>query len=395
MQFNPLSPDFRRNPYPFYDMLRTHAPIFYYEPWNSYFLSSYEDCTALLRDTRLGHGTWHEDNVPDQQKALAKMQKDWVLFKNPPDHTRLRGLVYKAFTPRMVEQLKGMIQRVTHQLLDQVQHKGQMDLIADLAYPLPVAVIAEMVGIPKADQDKFHKLSNDLARSLDLTEETAVYDRASEAAAAFTDYLTHLADKRRQNPQNDLLSALVAVEEAGDRLTSNELYATCAFLFVAGHETTINLIGNGMLALLQNQDQFEILQENLTNETIIKTAIEEFLRYDSPVQMTSRIALENINYKNHHFPKGTEVAFLIGAANHDPKQFPNPKTLDITRSKNQHLSFGGGIHYCLGAPLARLEGRIAITTLLQRMPSLQLATIEPKFADNYLLRGLQTLPLTF
>lgn len=395
MLFNPLSPDFRRNPYPYYDMLRTHVPIFHYEPWNSYFLSSYEDCATLLRDNRLGHGTWHEDNVPEQQKALAKMQKDWVLFKNPPDHTRLRGLVYKAFTPRMVEQLKEMIQRVTDQLLDKVQDKGEMELIADLAYPLPVAVIAEMLGIPQSEQHKFHQLSNDLARSLDLTEETAVYDRASEAAASFTEYLAHLAHKRRQNPQNDLLSALVAVEEAGDKLTSNELYATCAFLFVAGHETTINLIGNGMLALLQNQDQFEELKEHLNNETIIKTAIEEFLRYDSPVQMTSRMALEDIEYKDHHFPKGTEVAFLIGAANHDPQQFLDPQTLDITRPKNQHLSFGGGIHYCLGAPLARLEGRIAITTLLQRMPNLQLATNQPQFVDNYLLRGLKTLSLTF
>ncbi|MEM7119249.1 MAG: cytochrome P450 [Chloroflexota bacterium] len=395
MQFNPLSPDFRRNPYPYYDMLRTHAPIFHYEPWNSYFLSSHEDCAALLRDNRLGHSTFHEDNAPAQHKALAKMQKDWVLFKNPPDHTRLRGLVYKAFTPRMVEQLKGMIQRVTNQLLDKVQGKGEMDLIADLAYPLPVAVIAEMVGIPQADQHKFHQLSNDLARSLDLTEETAVYDRASEAAAAFTDYLTHLANKRRQNPQNDLLSALVAVEEAGDKLTSNELYATCAFLFVAGHETTINLIGNGMLALLQNPDQFDKLQRNLSDDSMVKTAVEEFLRYDSPVQMTSRIALEDIQYKNHHFPQGTDIAFLIGAANHDPKQFLNPQSLDITRPKNQHLSLGGGIHYCLGAPLARLEGRIAITTLLQHMPNLQLATLQPQFVDNYLLRGLQALPLTF
>ncbi len=392
MQFDPLAPEFRRNPYPTYNLLRQHAPIFFWDRWQFYFLSRYDDCATLLRDNRLGQGIVSEEWAPDTQKDLVRLQKDWMLMKDPPDHTRLRGLVFKAFTPRMVEQLRKTIQAITDDLLDKVQDKGEMDLIADLAYPLPVTVIAEMLGIPRADQDQFHDWSNALARSLDLTEETAVYDNASQAAARFTDYLTHLANERRRQPKNDLLSALVAVEEEGERLTANELYATSSLLFVAGHETTINLIGNGVLALLRHPDQLALLQGN---EGLMKTAVEELLRYDSPVQMTSRLVLEEIEYKGHTFPQNTQVAFLLGAANHDPARFENPSQLDITRQKNQHLSFGGGIHYCLGAPLARLEGEIAIKTLLRRLPSLKLATETPEYSDNYLLRGLKALPLTF
>jgi cytochrome P450 len=392
MQFDPLSPEFRLNPYPTYDMLRQHAPVFFWDRWQFYFLSRYDDCATLLRDNLLGRGSINEEHAPESQKDLLRLQKDWMLLKDPPDHTRLRNLVFKAFTPRMVEQLRNTIQAITDRLLDEVQEKGELDLMAALAYPLPVTVIAEMLGIPRDDQDQFHDWSNALARSLDLTDDTAVYDEASQAAADFTDYLADLAEQRRRQPQNDLLSALVAVENEGEHLTANELYATSSLLFVAGHETTINLIGNGMLALLRHPDQLALLREN---SGLMKTAVEELLRYDSPVQMTSRMALADIEYKEHTFKRGTQVAFLLGAANHDPERFEKPSQLDITRQKNQHLSFGGGIHYCLGAPLARLEGEIALTTLLRRMPNLQLATEAPEYGDNYLLRGLKSLPLTF
>ena len=392
IDFNPLTPEFRQDPYPFYDLLRQYAPIFFWDRWQMYFLSRYDDCVALLRDNRLGHGTFQVARAPETQQALVAMQKDWLLFKNPPDHTRLRGLVHKVFTPRMVEQLRGMVERITNELLDKVQAQGHMDVIADLAYPLPVTVIAEMLGIPPADHLAFHALSNDLARSLDLTEETAVYDRASQAAETFRAYLAQLADERRQRPQDDLLSALVAVEEAGERLNTNELYATCAFLFVAGHETTINLIGNGTLALLQHPDQLALLRND---PTLAGTAVEELLRYDSPVQMTSRMVLEDFEYNGRFFHRGDSIAFLLGSANHDPDRFEQPQQLNLQRQKNQHLSFGSGIHYCLGAPLARLEGQIAITTLLERMPNLALAGIEPEHGGNYLLRGLKHLHVAF
>lgn len=390
IEFNPLSPVFRVDPYPVYDKLRAAAPVFYWEKWGIWFLTRYEDCHALLRNNRLGHGTLGEP--PPAEHPLVKMQSNWMLFKNPPDHTRLRTLVNKAFTPRRIERLRGQIQAIANRLLNQVVAAGHMDLIADFAYPLPVTVIANMLGVPSGDYPLFHAWSNDIARTLDLTDETAVYERGATAAAALTAYLQTLIAERRADPQDDLLSALAAAEEAGDRLNEDELYATCALLLIAGHETTINLIGNGTLALLNQPDQLKKLKHN---PDLIKSAVEELLRYDSPVQMTSRIALETVTGTGYVFEKGQEVFFMLGAANRDPAKFKNPHRLDITRAPNNHLAFGGGIHYCLGAPLARLEGQIAIKTLLERLPTLKLETDIPIYVDNYLLRGLKTLPVSF
>jgi cytochrome P450 len=388
MDFDPRSPAFRSNPYPFYDTLRTHAPIFYWDVWGIWFLTRYEDCNTLLRDNRLGHGGMSEP--PFGQDALNRMMSRWMLMRDPPDHTRLRSLVHKAFTPRMVAQLRSTVQEITDGLLDAGERRGQMELIADFAYPLPVTVICAMLGIPQADHPRFHGWSDAIARSLDLTEEEAVYVRASAAAEELTDYLESLLAQRRASPQADLLSALAAAEESGDRLTQDELFATCALLLIAGHETTINLIGNGALALLRHRDQWE----RLGNEPqLIPSAVEELLRFDSPVQMTSRIVLEEFCYRDVTFRRGQQIAFLLGAANHDPAQFAEPSRLDIGRSDNRHLAFGGGIHYCLGAPLARLEGEIAFHTLSRRMPDLSLATDAISYRDNFVLRGLERLPV--
>lgn len=387
-QFDPRSPVFRANPYPFYDMLRQHMPLFYWPDRQMWFVSRYEDCYALLRDNRLGHGVF----VDAETSPLWKMQSNWMLFKNPPDHTRLRRLVHKAFTPRRVAQMRQTVQEITDRLLDQVQAAGEMDLIATLAEPLPVTVIAEMLGVPAEDHDSFAQWSNALGRSLDLTDKVEVYEEAEEAAVHFSAYLEGLIAQRRRTPQDDLLSQLVAVEEAGDQLSKEELIATCALLLSAGHETTTNLIGNGMLALLQDPAQLQQLKEN---PPLISSAIEELLRYDSPVQMTSRMVLEDMAYKGSTFRRGEQVNILFAAANRDPEQFPEPNQLDISRSPNRHLSFGNGIHYCIGAPLARLEGEIAFTTLLRRMPNLALASNNLTYVDNYLLRGLATLPVTF
>jgi pimeloyl-[acyl-carrier protein] synthase len=389
--FDPRSPDFRANPYPYYDLLRGAAPVLYWDVWGIWFLSRYDDCSALLRDPRLGHGKL-SPQVPDQQQALWKMQSNWMLVKNPPDHTRLRNLVHKAFSPRMVEQMRGQIQTITDRLLDRVLGQGSADLIADLAYPLPVTVIAEMLGIPAEDHDQFHAWSNTLARSLDLTDEAQVYDRASEAAEMLTDYLRVTIARRRSDLRSDLLSALIAAEEGGDRLSEHELYATCALLLIAGHETTINLIGNGALALLRHPEALHRLRQAPGR---LRTAVEELLRYDSPVQMTSRVALETIELRGQRIRAGQQVSFLLGAANHDPERFGHPATLDIDRDPNPHVAFGGGIHYCLGAPLARLEGQIALGTVLRRMPDLALAAEHPEYRDNFILRGLRSLPVTF
>ena len=390
--FDPRSPDFRANPYPYYDMLRAAAPALYWEPWGMWFLTRHDDCSALLRDPRLGHSSMDRYVFPEQQQALFEMQGRWMLLRNPPDHTRLRGLVHKAFTPRIIEQMRTQVQTITDRLLDHVQAQGHADLIAGLAYPLPVTVIADLLGIPPEDHDQFHAWSDALARSLDLTEETEIYNRASSAAVALTQYLREITARRRREPKNDLLSALIAAEEAGDRLTEDELYATVALLLLAGHETTINLIGNGTLALLRHPDQLARLRQN---PALIRTAVEELLRYDSPVQMTSRIAFEDIQVRGQTIRAGQQVAFLLGAANHDPEQFADPQALDIGRDPNLHVAFGNGIHYCLGAPLARLEGQIALGTLIRRMPDLALDAETPEYRDNYVLRGLRSLPVTF
>lgn len=388
--FDPRVPAFRVNPYPYYAMLHADAPLFYWEAWGIWFLSRYDDCNALLRDPRLGHGEWDMES-PEGQAALVAMQQHWMLFKNPPDHTRLRGLVHKAFTPRVVEQMRSQIQRIADGLLDRLQATGGGDLIADLAYPLPVTVIAAMLGVPAEDHPQFHAWSDDLAHSLDLTEDPEIYQRAACAAIALTDYLRTLADHRRRHPQDDLLSALIAAEEGGGRLSEDELYATVALLLVAGHETTVNLIGNGVLALLRHPEQLQRLRQD---PGLIRTAVEELLRYDSPVQATSRIAHADLEIRGHTIRAGQQVTFLLGAANHDPARFAEPERLDIGRNPNPHLAFGSGIHYCLGAPLARLEGQIAIGTLIRRMPKLTLATEAPTYRDNFTLRGLHSLAVT-
>ncbi len=389
LKFNPRSPTFLANPYPFYDELRQESPIFYESSWKQWFLTRYEDCERLKRHNGLGHGTYPEAL---ESSPLWQMLRHWFLLKNPPDHTHLRRLVHKTFTPHRVAKIRQTVQTIADNLLDQVVPTGKMDLIADFAKPLPVIVIAEMLGLPTEDHKLFHEWSHDIARSLDLTDDIEVYMKASKATVYLTRYLKKMADIRRANPQDDLLSALVAVEEAGEQLSEDELYATCGLLLVAGYENTTNFIGNGVLALLRHPAELEKLKQN---PQFMPSALEELLRYDSPAQMTVRIALEEIRYKGYTFRAGEQVNFVIAAANRDPERFKKPNMLNLTRSDNRHLSFGHGIHYCIGAPLARLEGEIAFATLLHRIPNLALVTNEPTYLDNYLLRGLATLPVTF
>jgi pimeloyl-[acyl-carrier protein] synthase len=395
MHFDPRMPEFRANPYPFYAQLQTHAPVFYWEEWNMIFLSRYDDCANLLREERLlRQGLGEPIPPPAHQEPLFNMMGNWLLLLDPPDHTRLRSLVHKAFTPRMVAQLRSSIQELTDGLLDQAEQQaraqGSVDLMAAFAYPLPVAVICALLGVPQDDYVQFHGWSDAIARSLDLTDDAAVYDRAAMAAAALTDYLDELLAQRRTHPQNDLISALVGLELEGDKLTKAELFGTCALLLIAGHETTVNLIGNGTLALLRHPDQWQALTQR---PEIAAAAVEELLRYDSPVQMTTRIPHETFAYRGHTIRRGQEVAFLLGAANRDPARFPNPDQLDLGRGDSRHLSFGGGIHYCLGAPLARLEGEVAFSTLARRLPTLQLLSDDVVYRDNFLLRGLTALPV--
>ena len=390
--FNPLLPEFHANPYPFYKRLREKEPI-HQSPMGFWVLTRYEDCVAVLRDQRFGREEF--------QQMLTAVYGDGtemprsMLFRDPPDHTRLRALVSKAFTPRMIETMREHIQEIVDRLLDRVQDAGRMDVIEDLAYPLPVTVICEMLGVPVDDHASIRGWSADIARSLDaigLPSDEGIVERGRKSRRALGDYFRRLVPERRARPQDDLLSGLLAAEEQGDKLTQDEVIAMCLLLFIAGHETTVNLIGNGTLALLRHPDQLTKLR---AEPALIGNAVEELLRYDSPVQRTARITTTEVELAGQPLPKGAMVITALGAANRDPAQFADPDRLDVTRKDPRHISFGFGIHFCLGAPLARVEGQLALGTLLRRAPDLALAEVNPEWRESSVLRGLKRLNVTF
>jgi cytochrome P450 len=318
-----------------------------------------------------------------------------MVFRDPPAHTRLRSLVSRAFTSRVVEGMRPHIQGIVDRLLDRVHDARRMDVIADLAYPLPVTVICEMLGVPAGDRDVMRRWSADITKSLDalgLPSDREIVRRGRAARHALGEYFRALLPERRRQPRADLLSLLIAAEEQGDKLTEDELLATCVLIFVAGHETTVNLIGNGLLALLQNPDELDKLRQN---HALLPAAVEELLRYDSPVQRTARVTTSEVKIGDQTIPRHALVVAAIGAANRDPARFSDPDRLDITRRDKDHIAFGFGIHFCLGAPLARIEAQIALGTLLERMPRLQLATQAPQWRESSTLRGLNQLPVTF
>jgi cytochrome P450 len=392
LDVDPFAPEMRVDPYPTYARLRASGPV-YIDPPGGWFLARHADVHRVLRDPCFGRdGTGAAIEAVFGPGPVQQSFSRWMLFMDPPHHTRLRALAAKAFTPRAVEQVRPQIQRIVDGLLDPLEERGVLDLIADLAYPLPVMVISELLGVPVDDRDRFHDWSAAIAQSLDVLTKRGpdVVARANAAALALTEYFRQLVDARRQQPRDDLLSALVAAEEGGLRLSEEELLATCVLLFFAGHETTVNLIGNGMFALLRHPDQLATLR---AEPALIGSAIEELLRYDGPVQRTGRVALADVEIGGSVIRRGERVSVLLGAANRDPDRFAEPDRLDIARGDNHHLAFGGGIHYCLGAPLARVEAQVAIETLLRRLPGLGLRTDTPTWRDNLVLRGLTALPL--
>jgi pimeloyl-[acyl-carrier protein] synthase len=391
--FNPMDPTFVADPYPTYRQLRAEDPV-HHSPLGFWVLTRYDDVVAALRDPRLAKEAIAAF-VAARFGAPVPITGLSMLDRDPPDHTRLRSLVSKAFTPRVVEGLRPRIQQIVDGLLTRAREKGSMDVIEEFAYPIPVNVICEMLGVPVEDHERFKGWSLDIARGLDsilLPPDSEVPKRSVASRSALANYFRELIAKRRASPRGDLLSALIAAEEAGDKLSENELLATCILLLIAGHETTVNLIGNGTLALLRHPDQLRRLREN---PALIGTAVEELLRFDGPVQRTARIPSEDVVIDGRKIAKGEMVMPFIGAADRDPAQFPDPDRLDIGRTDNRHIAFGWGIHFCLGAPLARVEGQIAINMLVQRLPSLALATDSPQFRESLTLRGLKSLPVTF
>jgi cytochrome P450 len=397
--FDPLSPEFIRNPYPYYERLRATDPV-HLTQHGMYLASRHADISLVLRDKRFGkdyaeritrrYGPKIMDEPVFRNFALTMLQQD------PPDHTRLRGLVAKAFTARRVEDMRPRIQEIVDENLDHIIPQGKMDLIEDFAYRLPVTVICDMLGIPAEHREMFHTGSRNSGRILEPVPMTPEEIKQSNAGQAMVKmYFDQLFDLRRKNPGDDLTTQLLQAEEDGNKLSHEELYANIILLFGAGHETTVNLIGNGLLALFRNPDQLALLK---ANPSLITNAIEEFLRYDSSVQMSGRVTLEEIEgLGGKKIPKGESVLCLLGSANHDPAVYPDrPEQLDITRPNVKPLSFGGGIHFCLGAQLARIEAEIAISTLLRRLPDLRLDDAEnPEWRPTFVLRGLTRLPASW
>jgi hypothetical protein len=366
---------------------------FLFDPTGVWIVSRYADVQRVLRDPRFGR----EEFASGVQRVfgtgpVAESFSRWILFMNPPDHTRIRSLVSKAFTPRATERLRASIQQVVDELLAPIATRGSFDLVAELAYPLPVIVICELLGIPPEDRGRFQDWSATLAQALDAfaTQDPNVIERSNEAAAGLTAYFHELVARRRREPRDDLLSAMIAAEEQGDRLTEDELLATSVLLFFAGHETTVNLIGTGVRNLLRHPDQLTTLR---ADRSLIQTAVEELLRFDGPVQRTGRTAQADVELGGVTVRKGERVVAFVAAANRDPAQFRDPDRLDVTRTENQHLAFGAGIHYCVGAPLARVETQIAIDTLLRRFPTLSLQGDAPTWRETAIIRGLTALPL--
>jgi cytochrome P450 len=398
-QPNIVSAEFKADPFPFLAQLRASEPVYRTTlPGGTpvWLVTRYNDVLTLLRDERFTKNR-RRALTPEQARKLPwtppmfrPLERN-MLDVDPPDHTRLRSLVHKAFTPQLVDNMRSRMQALADELLDMVASRGEMDLIKDYALPLPMTIITEILGVPTKDRDNFHKWSNAVV-SLTSPKPTL---RVLPAVWRFIRYLRRFFKVRRRDPRDDLVSALIRAEEAGDRLSEDELLAMVFLLLIAGQETTVNLIGNGMLALLQNPHQMERLRGD---PSLIKSAVEELLRYTSPVLMTTeRYALDNATMHDVTIPRGEMILGVIGSANRDETVFDNPNELNLAREPNKHLSFGQGIHFCLGAPLARMESQIAISTLLERLPNLQLK-IDPeslRWRPSMMLRGLQTLPVSF
>jgi len=383
------------NPHAYYSQLRSRAPRLCEvdasgtENWT---LTTHADVSLALKDPRFIL-EWRSLLTPEEQEATAEpinpvyqMFRQWMLFRDPPDHSRLRGLVSKAFTPRMVEQLRPRVGAIAQSFVDDLRARGSVDLVAGYAFLIPITVIAEMLGVPVDDRQQFRVWSRAIANALDSAEESSdpQLENAGRTAMELTHYFRGLVAARRREPRADLISAMIAAEEAGDKLTEHELLATLILLLVAGHETTVNLIGNSIILLKQHP---ELLRALVDDPNRIPTAVEEFLRYESPVMITSRYASQDIQLGEQIIHRGAVVTLALISANRDPAAFAQPDALDITRQPNRHVAFGGGIHFCLGAPLARLEAEMALRALVPVLDRVELAQAATEWRDSVVFRG--------
>jgi cytochrome P450 len=393
--FDPSEPTFIANPYPVFRELRDRHPVIYDDRTSQWLITRHTDVDRLLRDRRLGR-TYHHIATdeemgrvapPDWHAPFTDLNGNGMLDREPPDHTRLRRLVLKAFTPRTVEGLRNRIQALVDGYIDELAGAGEVDLIGQYIEPLPVTVIADLLGIPEADRRHLRPWSRDITLMYELNPPDVSARKAVAASLAFSTYLRELLRERRTRPGDDLISELAQVVDQGDRLTEDELIGTCVLLLNAGHEASVNGAGNGWWTLFRHPVE---LARFRAEPALVATAIDELLRFDTPLALFERWVLEDIEVAGVRLPRGTEVALQFASANRDPDAFERPDELDLGRAPNPHISFGAGIHYCLGAPLARLELQIAFETLLRRAPLLELVEV-PEWKPTYVLRGLREL----
>jgi cytochrome P450 len=397
-----LDEEYLANPYPFYRQLRAAGPVYWDEEQGGcWVVTDHHDVMAGLRDQRFSaqrmniETGWIPEELKETLEPPISALTRQMLFLDPPDHTRLRGLVSKAFTPRMIEKLRPRIQQLVDELLAPARERGEMEVISEFAYPLPAIVIAEMLGVPPEDRERFTQWTSDFGRLLDGGGGEMTFELLIESLRGvneFMEYFRNLIRQQRKVPRENLLQAMQEAEEHGDMLSENELLGNCVLILAAGHGTTTHLIGNGLLALLRHPEQMQLLRDD---PTLLPMAVAELLRYDSPVQLTSRVATENLCIREQEISAGQEVMFCLGAANHDPAQFAHADELDLRRLENRHLAFGQGIHFCLGAPLARVEAEIAFGSLLRDFTNLRLASETVEHFPSQVFRGVTALPVLF
>jgi unspecific monooxygenase len=394
-RFAPNDLGFIADPYPVYAELRERAPVLYDEATDHYLVARYQDVNALLRDKRFGrtylHAASHTEmghpDPPSWHDPFWDLINAGILDMEPPDHTRVRRLVSKAFTPRYVEGLLPRVQEIMDGLVDRVAGSGEFDLLSEIAEPLPVNVIAEMLGVPDADRHLLRPWSADICKMYELNPSLEMQQDAVRASTEFSGYLRGLAHERRAVPGEDLISQLAQVLDEGERLTEDELVGTCVLLLNAGHEATVNATGIGWWTLFRTPGALERLRED---PSLLPTAVDELLRFDTPAQMFERWVLEDVELYGVTIPRGAELGLLFGSANRDPAVFDRPGELDLAREPNPHLTFGAGIHFCLGAPLGRQELQISFGTMLERFPRIE-PVEEPPWKPNYVIRGLAEL----
>ena len=400
--FDPMQRAIIDDPFPALRELCEHDPVHWSPQLGGWVLTRYETIRTALRDPRFSADRIRPfiDHLPARERALleglGRNLSLWAVFNDPPAHTRLRGLMNKAFTSRAVSSLRPRVRAIVDGLLDKVAARGEMDVIRDFAYPLPATVIADMLGVPRPDVELLKQWSDELNAFVGGARATPdKYRIAARGIAEMTDYFSRFLVERRKRPGEDVTSALIAAEDRGEALSAEELVACCVLLLFAGHETTTHLMGNGLLALLRHPDQLADFRAHLDDPELAASAVEEMLRYDGPSLSQVRVMAEDAELEGKRLRQGERVFLMLAAANRDPRVFADPDRFDIRRSDNRHLTFGFGIHFCLGAPLARMEGQVAFPALLRRFAAIELRDANPRWSDNLVMRGMHHLPVGF